>query len=49
MYESSFRLRGKTYDYKIVYTSISRLFLLAKDDNHVLFIVSGTYDVCGVV
>jgi structure-specific recognition protein 1 len=34
------RLRGKTYDYKILYTSISRLFLLPKDDQHVLFIVS---------
>ena len=34
------RLRGKTYDYKILYASISRLFLLPKDDQHVLFIVS---------
>ena len=33
------RLRGKTYDYKILYSSISRLFLLPKDDQHVLFIV----------
>jgi len=33
------RLRGKTYDYKILYSSISRLFLLPKDDQHVLFIL----------
>lgn len=33
------RLRGKTYDYKILYSSISKLFLLPKDDQHVLFIV----------
>ena len=26
-------------DYKIVYMSISRLFLLPKDDLHILFIV----------
>jgi structure-specific recognition protein 1 len=40
MYNDFFRLRGKTYDYKIVYTTISKLFLLPKDDLHVLFIVS---------
>ena len=34
------RLRGKTYDYKIIYSSISKLFLLPKDDQRVLFIVS---------
>lgn len=34
------RLRGKTYDYKIMYNSISRLFLLPKDDQRVLFIVN---------
>lgn len=34
------RLRGKTYDYKIIYNSISKLFLLPKDDQRVLFIVS---------
>lgn len=39
MYHDFFRLRGKTYDYKIVYTTISKLFLLPKDDLHVLFIV----------
>jgi structure-specific recognition protein 1 len=39
MFPEFLRLRGKTYDYKIVYTSISRLFLLPKDDTHVLFIV----------
>ena len=35
-------LRGKTYDYKIVYSSISRLFLLPKDDLHIIFIVRST-------
>jgi structure-specific recognition protein 1 len=40
MFPDFLRLRGKTYDYKIIYTSISRLFLLPKDDQHVLFIVS---------
>lgn len=39
MYTEFLRLRGKTYDYKILYSSISRLFLLPKDDMHVLFIV----------
>ncbi|KAF5360634.1 hypothetical protein D9756_004991 [Leucocoprinus leucothites] len=33
------RLRGKTYDYKIMYNSISKLFLLPKDDQRVLFIL----------
>lgn len=42
MFPEFLRLRGKTYDYKILYTSISRLFLLPKDDMHVLFIVSFT-------
>lgn len=40
MFPDFLRLRGKTYDYKILYGSISRLFLLPKDDQHVLFIVS---------
>ncbi|KAF7795395.1 hypothetical protein EIP86_006553 [Pleurotus ostreatoroseus] len=39
MFPEFLRLRGKTYDYKILYTSISRLFLLPKDDQHVLFIL----------
>ncbi|KAI0087029.1 structure-specific recognition protein-domain-containing protein [Irpex rosettiformis] len=39
MFPEFLRLRGKTYDYKIVYGSISRLFLLPKDDQHVLFIL----------
>ena len=42
MYTEFLRLRGKTYDYKILYSSISRLFLLPKDDMHVLFIVRVT-------
>ena len=40
MFPEFLRLRGKTYDYKIMYNSISKLFLLPKDDQHVLFIVS---------
>ncbi|KAJ6621788.1 structure-specific recognition protein-domain-containing protein [Mycena sp. CBHHK59/15] len=39
MFPDFLRLRGKTYDYKIIYTSISKLFLLPKDDQHVLFIL----------
>jgi structure-specific recognition protein 1 len=39
MFLDFLRLRGKTYDYKISYSSIARLFLLPKDDQHVLFIV----------
>lgn len=43
MFLDFLRLRGKTYDYKILYSSISRLFLLPKDDQHVLFIASTHY------
>ncbi|KAI9831597.1 MAG: FACT complex subunit, partial [Thelocarpon superellum] len=32
MYENSFRLRGKTYDYKIQYDSIKKFMLLPKPD-----------------
>lgn len=40
MYSSFLRLRGKTYDYKVLYASITRLFLLPKpDDTHVQFVV----------
>ncbi|KAK4984481.1 FACT complex subunit [Elasticomyces elasticus] len=40
MYEKSFRLRGKTYDYKIQYESIKRFFLLPKpDDMHQLITI----------
>ncbi|KIY65749.1 SSrecog-domain-containing protein [Cylindrobasidium torrendii FP15055 ss-10] len=39
MYNDFLRLRGKTYDYKILYTSIEKLFLLPKDDMHVMFIL----------
>ena len=39
MFPGFLRLRGKTYDYKVLYQSIARLFLLPKDDQHVLFIV----------
>ncbi|KAK9451154.1 uncharacterized protein V1518DRAFT_412661 [Limtongia smithiae] len=33
MYPNYMRLRGKTYDYKIQYTSIQKLFLLPKPDD----------------
>ena len=39
MFPKFLRLRGKTYDYKINYEGIQKLFLLPKDDQHVLFIV----------
>ncbi|KAF9427529.1 FACT complex subunit [Podila epigama] len=40
MFPSFLRLRGKTTDYKIAYTSIIKLFLLPKpDDVHVLFVI----------
>jgi structure-specific recognition protein 1 len=40
MYDTFLRLRGKTYDYKISYDQVVRLFLLPKpDDAHVLFVV----------
>ena len=32
MYESSFRLRGKTYDYKIQYDAIKKFMILPKPD-----------------
>lgn len=44
MYQDFLRLRGKTYDYKILYSNIVQLFLLLKpDDVHVLFVVSLIY------
>ncbi|KAG0206332.1 FACT complex subunit [Mortierella sp. GBA30] len=40
MFPTFLRLRGKTTDYKIAYTSIIKLFLLPKpDDVHVLFVI----------
>ena len=39
MFPEFLRLRGKTYDYKISYEGINRLFLLPKDDQHVQFVV----------
>lgn len=40
MYESSFRLRGKTYDYKIQYDHIKKFFVLPKpDDVHVMIVI----------
>ncbi|KAK9764011.1 FACT complex subunit [Basidiobolus ranarum] len=40
MFPTFLRLRGKTYDYKIVYNNIIKLFLLPKpDDVHVMFVI----------
>ncbi|KAF2643293.1 SSrecog-domain-containing protein [Massarina eburnea CBS 473.64] len=40
MYESSFRLRGKTYDYKIQFDSVKKFMVLPKpDDLHTLIVV----------
>ncbi|MCJ1230061.1 FACT complex subunit [Toensbergia leucococca] len=40
MYENSFRLRGKTYDYKIQYEAIKKFMLLPKpDDLHTLITI----------
>ena len=40
MFPGFLRLRGKTYDYKVLYSSITRLFLLPKpDDVHVQFVI----------
>ncbi|KAF2086204.1 SSrecog-domain-containing protein [Saccharata proteae CBS 121410] len=40
MYETSFRLRGKTYDYKIQYDQIKKFFVLPKpDDMHQLITI----------
>ncbi|KAF1991934.1 SSrecog-domain-containing protein [Aulographum hederae CBS 113979] len=40
LYESSFRLRGKTYDYKIPYDNIKKFLLLPKpDDVHFLITI----------
>jgi structure-specific recognition protein 1 len=37
MYEASFRLRGKTYDYKIQYESIKKYMVLPKpDEMHIM-------------
>lgn len=41
IYPSFLRLHGKTYDYKIMYSSISHIFELPKpDDRHVCFMIS---------
>jgi len=40
MYENSFRLRGKTYDYKIQYDNIKKFILLPKpDDLHCMIVI----------
>ncbi|KAG9284522.1 hypothetical protein G9A89_014126 [Geosiphon pyriformis] len=40
MFSTFLRLRGKTYDYKIQYSTVMKLFLLPKmDDIHVMFVV----------
>lgn len=42
MFLTHFRLRGKTYDYKIMHSSVTRLFLLPKaDEIHVQLVVRG--------
>lgn len=41
MHDSFLRLRGKSHDYKIMYTSIKRLFMVPKpDDLHWQFVVA---------
>ncbi|KGG50463.1 FACT complex component Pob3 [Mitosporidium daphniae] len=41
LYISALRLRGKSYDYKIPYANIVRLFLLPRpDDSHVLMVLA---------
>ena len=41
LFSQFLRLRGKTYDYKILYSSITQLFLLPKEDDiHVLFVIA---------
>ena len=40
MHPGFFRLRGKSHDYKVNYTSIFKMFLLPKpDDTHYSFII----------
>ena len=40
MYEKSFRMRGKTYDYKVLYESIKKFLVLPKpDDLHTLICI----------
>jgi structure-specific recognition protein 1 len=40
MYEGSFRLRGKTYDYKIQYDAIKKFMVLPKpDDMHYMLCI----------
>lgn len=40
MFLTHFRLRGKTYDYKILHSSVTRLFLLPKaDEIHIQLVV----------
>ena len=41
MFDSFLRLHGKSYDYKIDYTSVQKLFLLPKtDDTHILLVLA---------
>ena len=49
MFPEFLRLRGKTYDYKIAYPSIQTLFLLPKDEMHIMFVVRRVVDACGVM
>lgn len=41
IYEDFMRLRGKTYDYRVAYSQVQRLFLLPKpDDIHTQLVVN---------
>eukprot|EP00188_Purpureofilum_apyrenoidigerum_P006284 Plantae.Rhodophyta-Purpureofilum_apyrenoidigerum.ctg9488.p1 GENE.Plantae.Rhodophyta-Purpureofilum_apyrenoidigerum.ctg9488~~Plantae.Rhodophyta-Purpureofilum_apyrenoidigerum.ctg9488.p1 ORF type:complete len:525 (-),score=129.96 Plantae.Rhodophyta-Purpureofilum_apyrenoidigerum.ctg9488:1404-2930(-) len=41
LYPNYFKMHGKSYDFKVLYSSVSRLFLLPKPDEiHVAFVVS---------
>ena len=45
VFPSFLQLHGKTYDYKIPYTSVLRLFLLPhKDQRFMFFVVSIAFD-----
>lgn len=40
MYPTFLRLRGKTYDYKILHSSVNRIFLLPRlDDIHIQLVI----------
>lgn len=50
IYPTFLHLHGKTFDYKIPYTTVLRLFLLPhKDQRQMFFVVSGAFTVCKTV